>query len=276
MADTMSAVPSDTTLAVIGGGKMGEAIVAGLLASGALSADRIRIAEPNEARRDVLTAAYGIACHRDGSDAVAGADVVLMAVKPQVMDGVLGTLAPSIDSATVISIAAGITCARLESLLPAGVAVVRVMPNTPALVGECMALVSGGSAASAAQVALVVALFSSVGRAIVVSEAQQDAGSAISGSGPAYFALVIDALARAGVAQGLPREVAQELAVQTMRGTAVMLAETGMHPGELIDGVSSPGGTTIAALDRLEAGGVRAAFSDAVAAAVRRSAELGA
>jgi len=150
------------------------------------------------------------------------------------------------------------------------------MPNTPALVGAGMALVSGGSEATSDQIDLVWGLFRSIGECVVIDERYQDAGTAISGSGPAYFALVVDAMARAGVAQGLTREVAQQLAVQTMLGTARLLAETGTHPEALIDGVASPGGTTIAALERLEARGVRAAFAEAVAAAVRRSKELGA
>jgi pyrroline-5-carboxylate reductase len=149
------------------------------------------------------------------------------------------------------------------------------MPNTPALVGEGMALISAGSEATDTDIETVEALFSAVGRVIVIDERYQDAGTAISGSGPAYFALVVDALARAGVAQGLARGTAQELAVQTMLGTARMIQETGMHPEELIDGVASPGGTTIAAIGALESHGVRAAFGTAVSKAVRRAKELG-
>lgn len=262
-------------VAVIGGGRMGEAIVGGLLAAGAVAPGGIVIAEPDAARRKALTDQFGVECAADGASAAQGSDVVLVAVKPQVINAVLSDLAPHVAGSLVVSIAAGISCARLESLLPAGTAVVRVMPNTPALVREGMALVSGGTEATEVQVELVASLFGAIGRAVVVEERYQDAGTAISGSGPAYFALVVDALARAGVAQGLTRQMAQELAVQTMFGTARLLDETGMHPGELIDAVSSPGGTTIAALDRLEAGGVRSAFADAVAAAVRRSKELG-
>ena len=149
------------------------------------------------------------------------------------------------------------------------------MPNTPALVGEGMSVVSGGTEATAEQVDLVRALFAALGEAIVLDERHQDAATAISGSGPAYFALVIDALARAGVRQGLPRDVAQALAVQAMRGTAELIESTGVHPCELMDGVSSPGGTTVAALDALEARAVRSAFAEAVAANVKRAKELG-
>jgi pyrroline-5-carboxylate reductase len=175
----------------------------------------------------------------------------------------------------VVSIVAGFTCGRIESLLPAGSAVVRVMPNTPAMVGQGMAVVSGGSDADEQRVDLVRALFAQIGDAVVLDERYQNAATAISGSGPAYFALVIDALARAGVKQGLPRDVAQQLAVRTMAGTAALIDETGIHPAQLIDGVSSPGGTTIAAVEVLEARAVRAAFAEAVAANVKRSQELG-
>lgn len=262
-------------LAVVGGGRMGEAIVGGLIKDGALDPARITVAEPDAQRRREFTQATGVTCVASGSEAIPDADTVLIAVKPQVIDAVVGELAAGLSGSLVISIAAGISCARLESLLPPGVSVVRVMPNTPALVGEGMALISRGSETTDDQVAIVEALFSSLGVARVLDERSQDAGSAISGSGPAYFALVVDALARAGVAEGLPRKIAEELAVQTMLGTARMLQETDLHPEELIDGVTSPGGTTIAAIGKLEAGGVRAAFSEAVAAAVRRSKELG-
>lgn len=263
------------TLAVIGGGRMGAAIVGGLVASGAVEAGRIVVAEPDEARRTDLARETGVRTVADGRDALADAAVALLAVKPQVIQAVIADLADALAPTLVVSIAAGWSTARIEGLLPAGTAVVRVMPNTPALVGEGVALISAGSETSAAQLELVRALFSSIGTALVIDEKLQDAGTAISGSGPAYVALVVDALARAGVAQGLSRDVAERLAIDTMLGTAVLLKETGMHPSQVIDAVASPGGTTIAALERLEAGGVRAAFADAVSAAVRRSSELG-
>lgn len=271
----MSSLIHSGTLAVIGGGVMGEAIVSGLLAAGAADASRVSIVEPRAERRDELTASLGVNVSESASEALP-TDVVIVAVKPQLVEHVLTDIAPAVEGALIVSIAAGVSCARLESVLPAGTAVVRVMPNTPAMVGAGMAIVSGGGEADPAQVETVRALFASIGDAIVVDERFQDAGTAISGSGPAYFALVIDALARAGVQQGLSRDVAQRLAISTMRGTAVMLEETGMHPGALMDGVSSPGGTTIAAITELEAGGVRTAFGAAVAAAVRRAKELGA
>jgi pyrroline-5-carboxylate reductase len=212
----------------------------------------------------------------DASAAAHEADIIILAVKPQIIDEVAAVISDSARERLVVSIAAGISCARLESLLPAGTAVVRVMPNTPAMVGEAMSVVSGGSEASDEQIDLVRELFGLLGKSVVLDEHFQDAATAISGSGPAYVSLFIDALARAGVRQGLPRDVAQELAVQTVRGTAELLEHTGMHPEQLVDAVSSPGGTTIAAIEALESGGLRTAVSDAVAAAVKRARELGA
>lgn len=262
------------SLAVIGGGRMGEAIVGGLIASGIIHAERITVADPSVERRSDLAKRFGVSAVADGASALP-ADVTLIAVKPQVIDDVVTALSKQLGGSLVVSIAAGVSSARLESLLPDATAVVRVMPNTPALVGEGMSVVSGGSEATAEQVDLVRALFAALGQAIVLDERYQDAATAISGSGPAYFALVIDALARAGVRQGLTRDIAQKLAVQTMRGTAELIDATGVQPSDLIDGVSSPGGTTIAALEALEAHAVRAAFADAVAANVLRAKELG-
>jgi pyrroline-5-carboxylate reductase len=235
---------------------------------------RITIAEPSPERRDALATSFGVRCVAGGEEALP-ADTVILAVKPQVIDAVTAALASALSGSVVVSIAAGITCARLEAALPSGSVVVRVMPNTPALVGAGMSVISGGNEASAEQVNLVRDLFAALGKAIVLEERYQDAASAISGSGPAYFALVVDALARGGVRQGLPREVSEALAVQTMLGTAKLLDGTGVHPEALVDGVSSPGGTTIAAIEALEARAVRSAFAEAVAAAVHRSKELG-
>jgi len=262
------------TMTVIGGGRMGEAIVAGLVDSGVMPPGAVTVAEPDADRRETLAASLGITCVPDAREALP-ADVALIAVKPQVAEEVIAGASQALGDALVVSIVAGFSCARLESLLPAGTAVVRVMPNTPAMVGEGMAVVSGGNDATDEEVDLVRALFAQIGQALVLDERHQNAATAISGSGPAYFALVVDALARAGVKQGLPRDVAQHLAIQTMRGTAELLEASGQHPEALVDGVSSPGGTTIAAIERLEAGGVRAAFADAVAANVKRAEELG-
>jgi len=263
------------TLAVIGGGRMGEAIIKGLIDAGAVGPEYVIVAEPVAARRDTLAAAHGVRCVAEASEAAARADIVLLAVKPQVIDAVVAEISDSVQGTLVVSIAAGISCARLETQLPSGTPVVRVMPNTPAMVGEGMSVVSGGSEATEEHVELVRELFSLIGKAVVLDESYQDAATAISGSGPAYVALFVDALSRAGVRQGLSREVAQTLAVQTVRGTAALLERTGTHPEELVDGVSSPGGTTIAAIEALEAGGFRASVNAAVSAAVKRAKELG-
>lgn len=262
-------------LAVVGGGRMGEAIIAGLVSSGVVTPDRVVVADPSAVRRAGLAADFGVAVVSDGLEAVAGADVVVLAVKPQVIDAVVTGLAPSLADALVVSIAGGISCARLESMLPEGTVVVRVMPNTPALVGKGMSIVSGGAEATPDQVATVAELFGCLGEVLVLDEGLQDACTAISGCGPAYMALVIDSLARAGVREGLSRDVAQKLALATMRGTVCLIEETGQHPAQVIDAVSSPGGSTIAAMNELEAHGVRAAFASAVRAAVERSRELG-
>lgn len=263
-------------LAVVGGGRMGEAIVKGLLDAGSVDACHVVIVEPDAQRRKTLGEAHGVTAVPNALEVVPDADIVIVAVKPQVIADVVTAMAPSLAGSLVVSIAAGVSVARLESMLPAGTAVVRVMPNTPAMVGQGMSVVSAGSEASAEQVDLIRALFSELGDAIVLDERYQDAATAISGSGPAYVAMFVDALARAGVRHGLARDVAQRLAVQTIKGTAELLCATGQHPEQLIDAVTSPGGTTIAALEVLEARGFRAALADAVSAAVARSKELGA
>jgi pyrroline-5-carboxylate reductase len=263
------------SLLVVGGGRMGEAIIGGLLDAGVMPAEAITVVEPDLARRDTITGSLRVRCVESIIDVAPGADLVLLAVKPQVIDSVVSGISSAVKGAVLISIAAGITTGRLEALLPEGTPVVRVMPNTPALVGTGMAVVSGGSAASAEQVETVRALFGEIGEALIVDERYQDAASAISGSGPAYFALIVDSLARAGVRQGLTRDVAELLAVQTMRGTAELIERTGQHPQAVIDAVASPGGTTIAALEAMQREGLPTALAEGVAAAVKRSKELG-
>ncbi len=263
------------TLLVVGGGRMGEAIVGGLVDADVIPADRVTVAEPNSDRRELLESALGVRCVESADDAAGDVDIVLLAVKPQVIDAVVSSLSASLADALVVSIAAGVSTSRLEGLLPPGTPVVRVMPNTPALVGMGMAVVSGGSTASPQEVETVRSLFGAIGEALVVDEQYQDVATAISGSGPAYFALIVDSLARIGEQHGLARETAQKLAVQTMRGTAELLDSTGQHPQALIDAVSSPGGTTVAALAALNRAGLPAALAEAVAAAVKRAKELG-
>ncbi|MCL4554650.1 MAG: pyrroline-5-carboxylate reductase [Actinobacteria bacterium] len=268
------ALARETRLAVIGGGRMGEAIIAGLVSSGALESSSITVVEPSPGRRSVLTDTYGVLCFPTPQEIETGFDVALLAVKPQALPSVLPKLAPIVGSALVISIAAGVTTTRLESVLPQATAVVRVMPNTPVMAGQGMSVICPGAEVSDEQIALAQALFGSVGETIILAEQHLDAATAISGCGPAYMAIVIDALTRAGVQHGLSREAAQALVVQTMRGTADLLETTGAHPAQLADDVASPGGATAAAIAALEESGLRSAFAKAVNAAVTRAKEL--
>jgi pyrroline-5-carboxylate reductase len=263
-----------TRLAVIGAGVMGEALVSGLLRAG-WSADDLVVADRRDFRRAEMTAAHGIRATGGNAEAAAEADTVILVVKPQDVSAVLPEIAPVLRPHTlVVSLCAGVTTAQLESHLPKGTAVVRVMPNTPALVGEGMAAVSAGSSASADDVEHTVQLMSALGRAITVQENYQDAVTAISGSGPAYLFFVVEAMIDAGVMLGLPRDIATLLVNQTMYGSAKLLIESGSHPTVLREQVTSPGGTTAAALRQLEDHRVKAAFITAMEAARDRSRAL--
>jgi pyrroline-5-carboxylate reductase len=260
--------------ALIGAGVMGEAILAGLIRSGR-PADGIVVVEKRQERAAELAERYAVRVVADVV-AAADADTVALAVKPQDMAAVLDELAPGLRPGQLLaSLAAGITTAFIEERVPDGVAVARVMPNTPALVGEGMAAISGGTHCREEQLAEVEQMMTAVGSAVVVPESQQDAVTAISGSGPAYVFLVAESMIEAGVHLGLPRATAHELAVQTLLGAATMLRETGDHPSLLRERVTSPAGTTAAALRTLEDHGVRAAFLAALEAARDRSVELG-
>jgi pyrroline-5-carboxylate reductase len=257
-------------LVLWGGGRMGEALLGGLLASGALGAEQVAVVEIDPARREHLTGRHPGLHVTNGP--VAAADVVV-ATKPADVPAAL-TAARDAGLGRVLSIAAGVTTARLEEL--AGpVPVVRAMPNTPALVGEGATAVAGGRHATDADLAWAEDLLGTVGTVVRVPEALLDAVTALSGSGPAYLFLVAEALIEAGVLAGLPRDTAVTLVVQTLRGSARLLAESGEGPEALRAAVTSPGGTTAAALRVLEQRGVRAAFLDAVEAAAARAAELG-
>ncbi len=260
-------------LAIIGGGKMGTALLAGFLKAGLVSPSKAIVVEPSAVRRKELESTYaGITtCERTTQLSMGSQDVVVIAVHPEVVTAVLDELSTQLNQTFVISIALGISIDMLESHLPEKTPVVRVMPNLPATVGAAMTLLSPGSTVTDDKLKLAVQLFESVGRSCVIPEVLQAAGGAVSGSGPAYFALVVDALARAGVKHGLTHALATELAEQTMKGTAVLLQETGQHAEELIDAVSSPGGSTIRAVAELESGGIRSAFFNAVDAAVERT-----
>lgn len=259
---------------IFGAGVMGETLLSGLLRSGR-RADDIVVAERREDRAAELVARYGVQV-LPNQEAAATAQTALLVVKPQDM----GTLVEEIGSqlpagALVVSLAAGITTRFLESRLPGGVAVVRVMPNTPALVDEGMSAVSPGSHCDESHLQEAEDLLRAVGKVLRVPEKQQDAVTAISGTGPAYLFYVVESIIEAGVHLGLPRATASELVVQTMYGAATMLRDTGEHPTVLRENVTSPAGTTAAAVRQLEEHKVRAAFLVALEAARDRSRELG-
>ncbi|KZM78289.1 pyrroline-5-carboxylate reductase [Cellulosimicrobium sp. I38E] len=263
-------------LAVLGTGIMGETVLAGALAAGWDPADVVATVRRAE-RGEELAARHGVATTQDNVEAVRGAGVVVVAVKPKDVAALLAEVRDAVGAGTVVvSVVVGLPTSFYEDRLPAGTAVVRVMPNTPSVVGAGVSAVSGGAAADDGDVALVERLLSATGLVVRVAEKDQDAVGALSGSGPAYVFYVIDALAEAGVLLGLTRATALELATATVHGAATMLRETGEHPAIAREKVSSPGGTTVAALRRLDAGGVRAAFLDALEAARDRSAELAA
>jgi pyrroline-5-carboxylate reductase len=261
-------------VAIFGGGVMGEALLSGLLRSGRPPGD-IVVAERRPERGAELTAKYGVSIV-DNIEAAKIADELVVVVKPQDMAALLDEIAAHVRSdAVMISLAAGIPTTYLESRLPAGMAVVRVMPNTPALVDEGIAAISAGAHCDDDHLALADAMLSSVGKVVRVPEKQQDAVTAISGSGPAYIFYVVEAMIEAGVMLGLPRPTANELVVQTLFGAATMLRETGEHPTVLRENVTSPAGTTAAAIRALDNHKVRAAFLSAMEAARDRSQELG-
>ena len=263
-----------TTIAVLGAGKIGEALLSGLL-HGGRSKDDLLFTERHPERAAELTARYGIA-GVEVAEAAKRADVLVVAVKPQDIDPVLDELAPLVGrESLVVSLCAGLPTSLYERRLPEGVPVVRVMPNTPMVVNEAMSAVSAGTHATAAHIALVTELLSSVGQVIEVPEKQQDAVTALSGSGPAYFFFLVEAMIDAGILLGLPRAVAEKLIIQSAVGAARMLAETDEHPVILREAVTSPAGTTINAIRELEKHGVRAALLAAIEAARDRSVELG-
>lgn len=256
-------------LLVVGGGRMGEALVGGLLAAG-WATDAVTIVEPDPDRRNE------VAEHFDGLEVVAepiDAAGAVVAVKPQHVPGVCRSLG-ALGVPRIVSIAAGVRLATMEAEVPGTVAVVRAMPNTPALVGLGAAAIAGGSVASEDDLIWAEGILASVGTVARVAEAQLDAVTGLSGSGPAYVFLVAEAMVDAGVLVGLSRDVATDLTIQTLRGAAALLA-TGEPPAALRASVTSPGGTTAAGLQVLESAAVRAAFADAVVAATERSRQLG-
>lgn len=250
---------------------MGSALLAGLLASGWAAAEAVTVCEPDADQRGRLTAAHPGLVVVGSPVAAEGA---VLAVKPEVAEGVCRTLA-AVGIDRVLSIVAGLPTARLEAALNPGAVVVRAMPNTPALIGSGVAGMSGGSQAKASDLDWGEGILAAVGTVVRLPERQLDAVTGVSGSGPAYVFLVAEAMIEAGVSVGLPRDVSRQLVVGTLLGSARMLAETGDDPAELRAAVTSPGGTTAAALRTLEFKAVRSAFIEAVAAAVERSRQLG-
>jgi pyrroline-5-carboxylate reductase len=260
----------------IGGGNMGEALIKGLI-KGAFPAADIWVAEPVAARRALLAERYGVVTEAEGSAVVAACDLIVLAVKPQLVPKVLPQLATTFgDAKVLVSIAAGATSEALEGYLAGSPRVVRVMPNTPALVGAGATAISGGSHATGSDIDQTRFVFEAVGMTVVLEEEHLDAVTGLSGSGPSYIFLIIEALTDAGVKVGLSRRNALRLAAQTVMGSAKMLLDTDGHPGQLKDMVTSPGGTAIAGLHTLEQGGLRTTLINAVESATRRSRELGA
>ena len=259
-------------IAILGTGRIGEALLSGLLSAGWKD---IVVTSRSEARVAELRERHGIEATTANLDAVRGAEVIVIAVKPQDIDTLLAEIGDALaQEQTVLSCAAAITTARIESRIAAGVPVVRAMPNAPSVVHEGMAGIAPGAHAGDAHLAVAEDVLSHLGRVVRVPENAMDAITAVSGSGPAYFALLAEAMIEAGILLGLSREISTTLVVQTMLGTAKELRDLGMHPVELRESVTSPGGTTIAAIRELEQAGVRAAFLNAIQAAMTRAREL--
>jgi pyrroline-5-carboxylate reductase len=260
----------------IGGGNMAEALIKGLL-SGGFAVERMMASEPSENRRQHLHEAYAIELTTDNLEVVRACEIIVLAIKPQIVEEVLAEIAGDFsDEKLLVSILAGVSCGVIEKFFQGAPRVVRVMPNTPALVGEAASAICRGHHASKENLALVKQLFEAVGMVQIIDERQMDAATGLSGSGPAYIYTVIEALADGGVREGLRRDVAHALAVQTVVGAALMVRETGEHPAILRDRVCSPGGTAITGVSTLEKNGLRTTLMEAVSAAAARSRELGA
>lgn len=265
---------SDKTIAVIGLGKLGESLARSLISGGAVPATALR---GTAAHEETLKAKadLGMRLTTDNAEAVRGADVVLLCVKPQAISDVLAGLRDELTAEQlVVSTAAGVTTAAMERLIGGGVPVVRTMPNTPCLVGAGMTALCAGAHAGPDELALARELFDAVGRTMILDEKHVDAVTGLSGSGPAFMYVVMEALAEGGLKMGLPRQVATELVAQTMLGAATLALETGEHPAKLKDAVLTPAGCTIDGLLELEDGGLRTALIKAVVRATVRSSEL--
>ncbi|MDC0833980.1 pyrroline-5-carboxylate reductase [Geitlerinema sp. CS-897] len=264
------------SLGIIGGGVMAEAILSRLLTQQVYRPSEVWVGEPKPQRRRDLAETYGVRTSDDNRQASENADVLLLAVKPQAFQAVAAELRPAkiATSTLIVSILAGVPLQKLEAAFPQH-PVVRVMPNTPALVGAGTSALAAGRFVTDETLETAKRILSAVGTVVEVSESLMDAVTGLSGSGPGYVAIAIEALADGGVAAGLPRDVATQLAIETVRGTAQLLSETGLHPAQLKDRVTSPGGTTITGIAELEAKGLRSALISAVRAATERSRQLG-
>lgn len=265
----------DKKIGFIGSGAMAEALIGGILKAGLVMPNHIIANDISQNRLQYMNEKFGILTDLSIKEIVKASDILFLTVKPQIINGVLDTIAPLLSPTTlVVSIAAGITIGMLENKL-VRIPIIRVMPNTPVSVGEGMSVLALGHYAGEENGELVLTIFSSVGRAIIMEESAMDAVTGLSGSGPGYAFVLIDALTDAGVRMGLSRHNSLVMAAQTLLGAAKMVLETGEHPAKLRDMVTSPGGTAIAGIHMLEQRGVRAALIDAVQAATKRSQEMG-
>ncbi len=270
------ALPITQSIAFIGGGNMARSLIGALVGSG-MSAQKISVAEPNEEPRAQLAKDFGVNVFTDGSDAVREADIVLLAVKPQIMSSVCASLAPVLESRRplIVSIAAGLQSAQIDRWLGGGFPIVRCMPNTPSLIGAGATGMIANAAVGAAGRDLAERILGATGLAVWVDREELiDAVTGVSGSGPAYFFLMIEALEDAGVTEGLPRETARALAIQTCLGAALMASEDSEPPARLRERVTSPNGTTAAALKAFADGGLPELVGKAVSAATQRGAEM--
>jgi pyrroline-5-carboxylate reductase len=264
------------TLGFVGAGNMAEALVKGLLHAKVVPPEGIIVSDVKAERLAHFATEHGVKTTQDNHELVRASDVIVLSVKPQVIDKVLGLIGPDVTAGKlVVSVAAGVPVSAIEARLPEGTHVVRTMPNTPATVQAGATAISAGTHATEDDLEVARALFAAVGRVVTLDETLLDAVTGLSGSGPAYVMLMIEALADGGVKVGLHRDTALLLAAQTVYGSAKLLLDTGEHPGRLKDMVTSPGGTAIAGLHTLESGGLRRTLIDAVEAATNRSVQLG-
>jgi pyrroline-5-carboxylate reductase len=266
---------NERRVAILGAGRLGESMLRGLLSTGWREPHEVVVTSRRAERRDALATLYGVDATPDNAAATRDARLVVLSVKPQDTATVLGEIAASISpEQTLLSVAAGVTTPAIESRLPEGARVVRAMPNAPALVHEGIAGLCGGEHARDEDLEMATSALGHLGAVVRVAEDDMDAVTALSGSGPAYFALLAEAMIEAGLLLGLSRDVSTRLVVQTMFGSARLLRDEQMHPVELREAVTSPGGTTTRAIRELERSGVRAAFLNAINAATERSREL--